>query len=95
METVDKNAVASSGGSTSGTVLQQAIARYDAVIRHWGEAKYENFMNRTITPVGGLKVAFGLFEDPNTSITIIVAISAIALTSVGAFFALRKRKENI
>ena len=81
--------------SEEGSNIQQAIARYDAVIRHWGEAKYENFMNRTITPVGGLKVAFGLFEDPNTSITIIVAISAISLTSVGAFFALRKRKENI
>ena len=81
----------------NGNVNEQAMARYDLVIRKYGKATYTDFIGRFSD--GGVNASAKLFgivnDDNNSPITmIIVLISVLSVASVGGYFFLRKRKEN-
>ena len=70
-------------------ITSAASARLSA----WAAANGDSLSNGSLSS----KASNGLLMlgDETTAITIIVIIAAISVTSIGAFFALRKRKENI
>ena len=90
LQLIARNAVA----NESGTTIERAMAKYDYIVAKYGSDTYDNYIGRTITPINGA-ASYNLLVDNQISLIIIVVISTISLTSVGAFFALRKRKENI
>lgn len=79
-----KNAIA----NVAGTQLQQAVARYDLIVKKYGA---ENFAGRAIsTPEAN--VINGTTDDLSAS----VAIAALGLTgavAIGSYFFLRKKKQ--
>ena len=76
--------------SNSGTVIQRAMARYDFIISHY--VSLNNFIGRTVNPVG-IHNNFLLTNTESTTALIII-VAVIGLTGIGAVIFLRKRKEN-
>ena len=82
----------------SDSVIEQAMARYDLIIRKYGTSAHDDFIGRfgvgTVNgPLNSSKVVLGNFVDANAT-SIIVIISLIGLTAIGGYFFLRKRKEQ-
>lgn len=75
------------------TVSNEATARYDYIIAKYGTTNYENFIGRTITPLGSSKVLFNTLTENNAIIPLIVIISLIAVSGIGAYIFIKK-KEN-
>ena len=84
--------------SETGTNIQQAIALYVHIATAYGtrlqsaDCSNYNFMGRSITPVGSIRML-----DSNTSNTVtmtIVVSSIVAVIAVVGYFFFRKRKEN-
>ena len=87
METVDKNAVASSGGSTSGTVLQQAIARYVFIInKYQNRDDYPDYLNKA---TGSNVINHEIKGTEMTTLLVVIAASSIIL---GLSFLIFKKK---
>lgn len=95
LQLIAKNATA----DEEGTVIEQAMAKYDYVISKYGDLEdehgaklYDNFIERTVQPLHSTRVN-GTINS--TAATIVLAvISTISLTAVGGYFFLRKKKEQ-
>ena len=74
----------------SGDNIAKALARYDYIVAKYGEVKYENFMNRSISPLSSRSYAPVVTNNP--MIIVITASTILALASVGAILILRKKK---
>ena len=74
----------------SGSLVEQAVARYDYIVGKYGVEQYPDFMGRT--PV---RIAEARSVDVNDQIAawVIAGISAAGIVSAAAFFFLRRRKE--
>ena len=86
-----RSLVANEGGNEK----EQAMARYDLVVRKYGTGTYQDFIGRFAE--GGVNYAFvapmGGNNTPN--VLLLVAITSFGLIAAsGVFFALRKRKER-
>lgn len=68
---------------------EQVAARYDYVVAKYA---YENFMSRSISHFIGNRVS--IFGENSNEILVILVTSFVALTSIGAFVIIRKRKVN-
>lgn len=68
---------------------EQVAARYDYVVAKY---TYENFMSRSISHFIGNRVS--IFGENSNEILVILVTSFVALTSIGAFVIIRKRKVN-
>lgn len=89
LRTIAKNAVANPDGS----IIEKAMAKYDYVIAKYGTTLFDNYIERTVSPVAGSKTI--LESNNNSSATALVTIVALAsLTAAGGFFFIRKRKEQ-
>ena len=66
------------------------MARYDYIVAKYGTAKYENFMNRDITPLASGHMIVNVAS--NTMIIVVVVSSIVAIASVGAYFMLRRKR---
>ena len=86
----------------SDSVIEQAMARYDLILRKYGigttAGKHTDFIGRfgEGTVNGVLYSRISLFGNigSNNAVAIIVVVSMISLTSIGGYFFLRKRKEQ-
>ncbi len=76
--------------SNSGTVIQKAMARYDFIVSHY--VSLNNFIGRTVNPVGIHNNFLLTSTESTTALIIIVAV--VGLTGIGAVLFLKKRKEN-
>ncbi|MCR5332838.1 MAG: Ig-like domain-containing protein [Bacilli bacterium] len=72
-------------------IVEQAAYRYDYIIEKYGLTSYANFAARNVNP--RIKTT-SLLLDSSSTVAIIVIISLVGVTSIGAYFSLRKRKEN-
>ena len=97
-----KDFVVSSGSSESERICA-ALAKYDYVIAKYGALEdgngnkvYENFIQRSVTPLsGGARLLDTFFGNNNTStVAIIVVISMVSVTAIGGYFFLKKRREQ-
>ena len=84
----------------SDSVIEQAMARYDLILRKYGigtgAGQHEDFIERFgVGKVNGpLSIVQTVFKTNEASSTIaVVVVSMIGLSAVGGFFFLRKRKE--
>jgi hypothetical protein len=66
---------------------------YDYVVAKYGSATYDNYMSRDVVKLSGYNP---LSDNVNNDsyIALIVIIGLIGFTSVGAFFYVRKHKEQ-
>ena len=76
------NATANDGG----TVVQQAMARYDYVVAKYG---YYNFINRTVS--NSANRMNGIIDN-NRVVVITAALALLSTTSFAAYYMLRKKK---
>ena len=81
-------------GNEQGNVVEQAMRRYDYIIEKYGADKYENVINREITPANNVVDNFFGSND-NLTIILVVTITLVSLSIlIGFRFYLNKRKSN-
>ena len=67
----------------------RCVARYDYIVRKYGEAKYSNFMERNIPQVNH---SIGILNTEDTTNYMTIIIVVISLSGlIGCFFCLKKR----
>ena len=90
MDAAEKELLADADANESGITLEQGVARYDFLT---GKYKLTNFITgRTIS---GTNVSMEIVNNNNNIATIlIVIVSVISLSALGAFFFMKKRKEQ-
>lgn len=97
-----KPLVAEADGEEDGNIIEQCIAKYDYVISKYNTTSvttYADFMNRVTAGkiiLQGSNNRLSLIGGTNnaTFIVVIAVSSFIALSSIGMFFIIRKRKEQ-
>ncbi len=91
LDSADRLLLTNATANENGTTVEQAVARYDTVIKHWGISKYPDFMNRNVSSlVDTLKIRY------NENLTIIIIISALIVTiSIGGFYILKRKTHTI
>ena len=80
-------------GNTSGTVIQQAIAKYEYVAAKYNTqlmASGWDFMGRNITPASGSARIGEIADGNNLAIIALIAVSTLGI--LGGIFYFRKRK---
>ena len=79
----------------NGTIIEQAMHRYDYMIAKYGTATYNNFIGRTITPLtyNNSMLPF-VISDSSSMTAIIIILTLVGVTSIGVIVTLKKRKEN-
>ena len=93
----EKEALKMLSANQSGTVDEQALARYDLVIRKYGTGTYTDFIGRF--GEGGIYASargiFGTITNTHDSATaIIIIVSITGIIAIGGYFFIRKRKEQ-
>ena len=76
--------------------VAEAAARYDYIVGMHGTATFGDFLGRSPAAIGGVNVTsiFGIDNNSNTTVSIIVVISIIGVASLSGYFFMRKRKEQ-
>jgi hypothetical protein len=77
--------------NATGTILEQCAARYDYIVKKYGEATFANFMARTVAPSGANALGKDLSSSSEWLLPSILLLSTI---SAGAFFFLAKKKKH-
>ena len=76
----------------SGTVIQRAMARYDYIFAKYGTAlTLTNTLDRTITPMSSFVL---IAREANSTLLLVVISSVSAISLVGLFLILKKKKHN-
>ncbi len=83
----------------SSNVIEQAMARYDLIIRKYGTSAHDDFIERfgegkINGPLNSTRAILGNIVGNANTIAIIVVISVISITCVGGYFLFRKKKED-
>ena len=95
----DKQLFTQGTADSSGDNIEQTLALYDHIVAAYGaslesdDCHNYNFMNRSVGAQPG-QVSVTSHLSNNTVITIVIITSVIALTSVGCFFIIRRKKHN-
>ena len=87
----NQNVFRTASASESGSVVEQAVARYDYIIGKYGTATFADFMTRTngsnsINPINKV--------NNTVAIVVVATISLVSVSALGAYFLLRKKKEE-
>lgn len=93
LPSAEKTKLAEAERDESGTVVEQAMARYDFLT---GKYSLSNFINgRTpIVPAGSYVPSYENNLSSSSSITIIVIVAVASMTLLGVTLVIRKRKMN-
>ena len=88
----EKLILAQSGSSETGTVIEQAIARYEYICGRYGLTQF--IEGRDPIPVFGQRINTPIvFNESSMPVTITVIIGVVGLTALGGYIFIRKRKE--
>ena len=78
------------GGSETGSDLEKVIAKYSYIVHKYGTANCEDFIwGQTYVAQSN---GFNLINNNNAMIIIAVAVSVVAISAVGLFFIIRRKK---
>lgn len=83
----EKNALCSSLANESGSVIEQAMARYDFIVAKYG---YKNFISRSISNRSNMME--GIIST-DSALMIVVVMSLLTVTFLGGWYMLKKKKE--
>ncbi len=87
----DKDALRTANLVENGTVIEQAMYRYNYIISKYGAATYNNFLTRTIS---SSNVNFSLFNEDTNMVFVIVLVSVISAASIGCLLLIKKKKTS-
>ncbi len=93
MSEAARGVLTNADASKTGTVVEQAVARYDHIVVRYGTTAYEDFMGR-IEAGKIVAVSYNATElEVSGSAPIIIIVSAaISLTAIGLVLVLRKKR---
>lgn len=81
--------------SESGNNIQQAVARYDYIVRKYGSSTYNDYLVRNPSATSNGALFYLLSIKGNSVSTIIIILSStLAILAVGGYFYLRKKKKE-
>lgn len=78
----------------NGSVIEQAMARYDYVVAKYGSTTYDNYIGRTVTPLQNARILNNMLGSSSNIGAILIIISLLGVTTIGGYYLLRKRKEE-
>lgn len=83
----------------SSNVIEQAMARYDLIIRKYGTSAHDDYIGRfgegkINGPLDSARTILGNINGNASTVAIIIVVSAITLTSIGGYFFIRRRKKQ-
>ena len=87
-----KDILANASRNPSGTVVEQAMARYDFLTGKYGLTNFINGRTPVAVHVAGYE--FANENNGNTMIIIVSVIAAVSALSIGALLVIKKRKHN-
>ncbi len=79
--------------STTGDILQQAMARYEAIAQHYGLKGEDLFISQRPKPESSRINPILALNNVDNSVWVISAVALVGLTAIGGYFFYRKRKE--
>ncbi len=79
--------------SSDADILKAAMAKYDYIVGKYGKATYADFIGRDPSPILGTN-HINLMMNNNYILPIVIISSITALSAVGLFFILRKKKHQ-
>lgn len=88
---VDLETIRNEVANPNGTNLQKALAKYDYIISKYGDAQYQNYLERNI--LIGKANAFEITSNSNLPLISILSLMGIG-SILGVTFLLKKKKEN-
>lgn len=88
---VDLETIRNEVANPNGTNLQKALAKYDYIVSKYGDAQYQNYLERNIL-IGKANV-FGITSNSNLPLISILSLFGIG-SILGVTFLLKKKKEN-
>ncbi len=81
--------------NTSGTNIEQAVARYDYIVRKYGSSTYNDYLVRNpSTGSNGALIYLLSIKGNSASTIIIISSSILAISAVGGYFYFRRKKED-
>lgn len=92
LTSTEKQTLQNANANASGTVIEQAMARYDYIVAKYGEAQYSNFIGRTISNSANRMNSFNS-DSTNNLLLVLGSISLLGGLTYLAYF-LKKRKED-
>ena len=87
----DKDALRTANLVEDGTVIEQAMYRYNYIISKYGASTYSNFLTRTIS---SSNVNYALLNEDSNMVLVIILVSAISITSIGCLLLIKKKKTS-
>lgn len=98
-EDLRKIAAEATANKDSSNVIEQAMARYDLIIRKYGTSAHDDFIGRfgegkINGPLNSGSAILGNVVGNASTVAIIIVVSAITLTSIGGYFFIRRRKKQ-
>lgn len=85
----EKAILVAADADKEGTIVEQAVARYDLIVRKYG---YDNFMSRTVTS-GAPYIQPVTNSNASTSIIVVVALTSI--TSIGVLLVIKRKRSLV
>lgn len=91
IKAVDLETIRNEVANPNGTNLQKALAKYDYIVSKYGDAQYQNYLERNI--LIGKANTFGITSNSNLLLISILSLFGIG-SILGVTFLLKKKKEN-
>ena len=92
LSTTDQNTIKSTSANTSGTVIEQAVARYDYIINKYGTTNYSNFMNRTVVSQSN---RLGQTVVNNNTMLILIIMSVLGTMTFAGWLIHKKKQYDL
>ena len=86
---VESNILVNSSSSENGTIIEQAMKRYDYLVEKYG---YENFIGRNVSPKNSLVLTIS--NDNQNNILVIFIILGLVTVGTAITFVYRKHKQD-
>ena len=81
--------------SESGSIIEQAVARYDYIVGKYGTSTYNDFINRNPDPIpNGMSVLSGHELSDNNMMIIMIIVSLISASSLTTLLIIKKKKHR-
>ena len=92
-ETLSEDAKALFVDTTESSIIKDALAKYDYILGKYGSETYVNFMNREVVSAAN-NITNPMLNTTN-NIIIIVSVCALAITAIGVFVIISKKRKEI
>ena len=92
-ETLSEEAKALFVDTTESSIIKDALAKYDYILGKYGSETYVNFMNREVVSAAN-NITNPILNTTN-NIIIIVSVCVLAISAIGVFIVISKKRKEI